>query len=217
MAGRRIAAFDFDGTLTRRDTLIGFLVQACGRRRVAGAVTAVATQAAAARARPSPPGAHHRDTTKEQLLARLFAGDQAERVTEEGRRYAATLPRRLRPEAQQRVDWHRREGHELVIVSASLLAYLEPFAATHGFDHVIGVGLEVGDDGRLTGCLTGPNVRGPEKALRLQAWLDGIEPDRLWAYGNSRGDHELMALSTHGGAWYGKSRHRPISQKDATD
>ena len=34
MSGRRIAAFDFDGTLTRRDTLLPFLTRACGPREV---------------------------------------------------------------------------------------------------------------------------------------------------------------------------------------
>ena len=34
MSGRRIAAFDFDGTLTRRDTLLPFLTRACGPRAV---------------------------------------------------------------------------------------------------------------------------------------------------------------------------------------
>ena len=106
-----------------------------------------------------------------------------------------------------RVAWHREQGHALVIVSASLLAYLEPFAADHGFDHVIGVGLEVGDDGRLTGRLTGPNVRGPEKEVRLRAWL-GDGPRTMWAYGNSSGDRELLAMADHP-TWVTPARRRP--------
>ena len=84
-----------------------------------------------------------------------------------------------------------------MIVSASLAAYLVPFAADHGFDHVIGVELETGPDGLLTGALARPNVRGPEKATASPAWFDGDEPDELWAYGNSSGDRELLAMATH--------------------
>lgn len=216
MTERQIAAFDFDGTLTRRDTLFGFLVQACGRSAVVRASAAVAPEILSGRVRPRLDAAHYRDTSKERLLARLFAGDSAERVAEQGRRYALTLPQRLRPAAQERVDWHRRQGHELVIVSASLLVYLEPFAHAHGFDHVIAVGLEADGAGRLTGRLTGPNVRGPEKAVRLRAWLhDHPEEElRLWGYGNSSGDHELLEMSTHGGGWYGSARRRPAHLAD---
>jgi len=196
---RHIAAFDFDGTLTHGDTVLPFLVQACGRRRVARAIAQVAPGAGRARiGRPAPGGVttHHRDLTKELLLRHLFAGDDPRRVTAEGEAFAETLPDRLRAQMVDQVAWHRGQGHELVIVSASLLAYLQPFADEHGFDHVIAVGLEVGDDGRLTGALTGPNVRGPEKAVRLGHWLGGAEVAELWAYGNSRGDAELLEMAT---------------------
>jgi phosphatidylglycerophosphatase C len=105
------------------------------------------------------------------------------------------------------VAWHRSAGHELVIVSASLGAYLRPFAAAEGFDHVIAVELEVGADGLLTGALEGPNVRGAEKAVRVRRWLDGDEPDLLWAYGNSTGDTELLAMADVP-VWVDRRSHR---------
>ena len=64
-----------------------------------------------------------------------------------------------------------------------------------GFDHVIAVGLESDADGTLTGELAGPNVRGPEKAVRLRRWLGDDRPEMLWAYGNSSGDTELLAMA----------------------
>lgn len=194
MPDRRIAAFDFDGTITRRDTVVPFLVRAFGLVPVVRAVVAVAPLAVRARLGRGPAGRHHRDVVKAAVLRRVAAGHPAEQVAEAGERFARSLDRRLRPEVIEQVRWHREQGHELVIVSASLLAYLVPFAAAHGFHHVIGVGLEAGPDGRLTGELDGPNVRGPEKAIRLRSWL-GDEPVSLWAYGNSSGDAELLALA----------------------
>ncbi len=192
---RRIAAFDFDGTLTRRDTLVPFLVRACGARPVARAVSRVAPKAARARLGRLEAEIHHRDTTKAALLGALLAGREGAWLAQAGRDYARTLPRRIRPEMAHQVAWHRSHGHELVIVSASLLAYLEPYARSEGFDHVIAVGMEVDRSGLLTGRMTGPNVRGPEKVARLQAWLGGDSPDLLWGYGNSAGDAELLALA----------------------
>ncbi len=92
------------------------------------------------------------------------------------------------------MDWHRGQGHELVLVSASLAAYLEPLGARLGLDAVLATGLDVGDDGRLTGHLQGSNVRGEEKLRRLRAWLGG-DPCVLWVYGDSEGDRELLVAA----------------------
>lgn len=195
MSDRRVAAFDFDGTLTKRDTLVPFLVYACGRREVAVSLRKVAPVAARARLRARSGGDHHRDVVKEHLLASLLAGRDAEWFRARGEEFATTIERRLRPEMAGQVTWHRNEGHELVIVSASLMTYLSPFARDHGFDHVIAVEMEVDDNRRLTGRLSSPNVRGIEKARRLTRWLEGEPPEFLWGYGNSAGDRELLEMA----------------------
>jgi HAD superfamily hydrolase (TIGR01490 family) len=147
-----------------------------------------------------------RDDAKAAVLGRLVRGDDPARVAALGREYATrVLPGRLRPALVDKVDWHRAQGHELVIVSASLAVYLVPLAAALGFDHVIAVELEVGEDGRLTGGLVGPNVRGVEKANRLRAWLGDDVPAAVWAYGDSAGDAELLALATTP-VWVGRRR-----------
>jgi phosphatidylglycerophosphatase C len=195
MTDRPLAAFDFDGTLTRRDTLVPFLVRACGAAAVGRAVRRIAPLAVKARTGRLASELHHRDASKEALLHELLTGREAAWLEREGERYAQELDARLRPEMLDQLRWHRDAGHELVIVSASLGAYLRPFARAHGFDHVIGVELEAGSSGHLTGRLVGPNVRGPEKARRLRAWLDDRSPAQMWAYGNSSGDSELLAMA----------------------
>jgi HAD superfamily hydrolase (TIGR01490 family) len=195
MSGRRIAAFDFDGTISRRDTLMPFLARACGMAAFSRAIGRVAPLAARARAGRHVEPIHHRDASKEALLAELLTGREQDWLHRHGAHYAAILPTKLRPEMVEQVAWHRDAGHELVIVSAGLRAYLEPFARMHGFDHVIAVELEVGETGHLTGSMVGPNVRGPEKARRLDAWLGDDRPELLWAYGNSSGDRELLAMA----------------------
>ena len=74
-----------------------------------------------------------------------------------------------------------------MIVSASLLAYLEPFADDPGSTTSSAVELEVGDDGRLTGRPRRARTSGArEKAVRLRAWLGERPARELWAYGNSQ-------------------------------
>lgn len=191
---RRVAAFDFDGTLTPRDTLVPFLARLYGRRRLAVAAAMV-----------GPPWRleaeiHRRDHAKAQLLRRLTTGDDPARVERAGRAYATRLDALLVPAMRSRVEQHRQAGHELVAVSASLAAYLVPLLGDDlGFDGVIAVELAVGDDGRLSGEMSRPNVRGPQKAVRLREWLaaTGGGDVELWAYGNSSGDADLLAMADH--------------------
>lgn len=212
---RRVAAFDFDGTLTRHDTVLPFLVQACGPVAVAAAAARVAPLAERTRRGRLAEPIHPRDAVKAALLAHLLAGRSARWLAEAGSRFARTLPRRLRPEMVAQLRWHQEQGHEVVLVSASLRAYLEPFASTYGIDQVIGVGFEVDHHGVLTGRLDGPNVRGPEKAVRLRAWLADEPPTYLWAYGNSSGDAELLALADVA-VWVDGNHRRPDPTRGAS-
>ncbi len=206
MSDRLIAAFDFDGTITNRDTLLPFLARACGRREFSRAMRGAARAAARARLGMAVAGAHHRDASKVVLVHELLRGRPVSWLTDVGASYAAEiLPGQLRPEMVHQFAWHRDQGHELVLVSASLDAYLRPFGAAHGFEEVIAVTLESDADHVLTGRLARPNVRGPEKARRLDEWLRGETPAYLWAYGNSSGDRELLAMADQP-VWIGRRR-----------
>jgi phosphatidylglycerophosphatase C len=204
-----VAAFDFDGTLSDRDNVVPFL------RRVAG-TTATAQAFAATAAHLSRRGRRRwtRDDVKADLVQRLLGGREAVDIETSARGFAAdVVGRHLRAEAVELADWHRTQGHRLVIVSASFAVYLRPVADRLRFDAVLATELEVGDDGRLSGRLDGANVRGPEKARRLEAWLDSTfdgRPAFVWAYGDSSGDRELWARADRA-VRLGRRAHRPTS------
>jgi phosphatidylglycerophosphatase C len=199
---RKVAAFDFDGTISERDSLGPFLKIVCGRVPLYRELALRSPVLAAAAV-----GLGDRDAEKERLVGRLLAGRAAEPVREAGVKYAQQLASgdALRPEMLEKLDWHRSRGHEIVIVSASLDVYLEPIAPLLGVDHVLCTKLGVGPDDRLTGLLEGGNVRGPEKIRRVQEWL-GSSAVELWAYGDSAGDRELLAAADHPVWMHGKAR-----------
>ena len=191
-----VAAFDFDGTLARRDTLVPFLRQMRGTPRVAGAAALAALRS------------RDRDALKVAAIGHLFRGVPADELHDQGRAYVATLVGLLRPEIVERVRWHQSEGHAVVIVSASLGAYLRPLAEHLGLDAALAVELVARADGLLTGEVVGElNTRGPEKVARLRAWvaerLGPASPFELWAYGDSAGDEQLLALADHP-TWVGR-------------
>ncbi len=201
-ARRPVAAFDFDGTISERDSLRPFLTIVCGRRPLYRELALRSPVLAATLA-----GWGDRDAEKARLVGRLLAGRPAQPVREAGVKYAQQMVGgdALRPEMLEKLDWHQRHGHEIVIVSASLDVYLEPLAPLLGVDKVLCTRLGVDPEGRLTGELEGGNVRGPEKARRFREWLGPGEVE-LWAYGDSAGDRELLAEADHPVWMHGKAR-----------
>ena len=185
-----VAAFDFDGTLVRGDSLPRFLVRLLGRARFSLVLARSAPGMLVGYVRGG------RDASKAALLAGAVAGIPASRAQAAGEEFADVLAGRVRRPMEDAIRWHRDQGHQLIVVSASLALYLEPFGRRRGFDRVIATRLEVGDDGRLTGRMSGANVRAEQKAIRL-AQAIGAEPVEVWAYGDSAGDREMLAMADH--------------------
>ena len=191
---RTVAAFDFDGTLTRRDTLVPFLASVVGWPKLArglGAETPALARMGVGRG--------DRDLTKERVLSRVLTGRVHTDVEQAGLRYGAVLASNaITYEMRDRVAWHQRSGHEIVIVSASLDVYLNEVARQLDVEHILCTSLERDDAGLCTGRMLGGNCRGPEKAKRLRAHFgDSLDDIELWAYGNRGGDDEMLALAQH--------------------
>jgi phosphatidylglycerophosphatase C len=141
-------------------------------------------------------GRSGRDGSKSALLIRAVRGVPADHAVAVGEAFALELTERIRPEMIRSMGWHDGRDHQRILVSASLALYLEPFGRLNGFDQVIATRLEVGADGRLTGRIDGRNVRAAQKAILLAQVL-GPGPVEVWAYGDSRGDREMLAMAQH--------------------
>lgn len=187
-----VAAFDVDGTLTTRDCVTPFLREVGGRR----------VPLALARRAPATLGAlirRDRDRLKE-LACLGLRGLPAAELRQAGEAFAARVGADwLRPDTVTRLERHLELGHTVVLASASFAAYLDPLGEALAVDAVVCTRLEVDDAGLLTGRLDGANCRGPEKARRVRSWLEaaGLREAELWAYGDSNGDRELLAVAHH--------------------
>jgi phosphatidylglycerophosphatase C len=191
-----VAAFDFDGTLTNGGSVFGFLSALAGRPAVVAASLALAPHLALA----ALAGGHRADLTKERLFQRVLAGNPAKRVEDVGASYGPDhVDRHVRTDVRDRLDWHRRRGDRVVIVSASPELYVRPAGDRLGADGVVATRLEV-SGGVLTGRYEGANCRGEEKLRRLRLWIEalGTQTDRVWSYGNSRGDLDMLGAADMG-------------------
>jgi len=185
-----VAAFDVDGTLTTGDCVTPFLRRAAGTRLWTTLLRHPLALAAAAARRD-------RDRLKE-LACSALRGIESTEIEHLGEVFAREVGAgRLRDDTVARLRRHRELGHTVILASASLDPYLVPLGRSLGVDAVVCTVLERGRDGRLTGRLVGANCRGAEKARRVRGWLreHDLADAELWAYGDSLGDDDLLALA----------------------
>ncbi len=190
----RAAFFDFDATLTRRDTLFPWLILLRGRRRVYRA----AAQALAGQAIGRATGAEDmRGRVKAAFLKRVIAGipvaDAHAAALELGRRIA------WKSHIVAELHEHRRAGHRVVIASGSPALVVGTIVADRfGVDEVMATELEI-VDGRLTGALSGRNCIRREKAARVAGWLQQNGPFvQTYGYGNMPHDRPMLDLLDNG-------------------
>ena len=187
MHRRKIAVFDFDGTITKRDTFLPFILSYGSGKIIRSAFRTVFQKGKGK--------GNFRNTIKANVIREIFAGYPTERFLHDAETYAGSLQNKFRKDTLDHIADHKARGHGLVMVTASLASYTRPIGSLLGFDHVIGVELEAKAE-VLTGEIKGNNVRGTEKARLFKEWL-GEEEAEVWGYGNSRGDREMLAMADH--------------------
>jgi len=186
-----LVAFDFDGTLTTKDSFTAFLAWRIPRARyLAGLVRLIPDLLAY--------GVHRDRGRLKAAAVRVFLrGLTRDAVEDEARAFAGAV-RLFRPDAVATwQDWRAR-GATLAIVTASPTTVVAPFARMLGADVLIGTELAFDDQGRATGRFDGANCRGPEKVARLKAHF-GNEVRLDAAYGDTGGDAEMLAMATEKG------------------
>lgn len=186
---RPIVAFDFDGTLTVRDSFMAFL-----KWRTAGAKWPVGLLRLAPAALTY---LIHRDRGRIKAAAvRVFLkGVPRARLEADARAFAQEHSARfLRPDALETWNKWGRDGAQRVIVTASPDIIVAPFARDLGADQLIGTILAFDAQDRVAGAFETPNCRGPEKVARLKAAF-GDAVRLKAAYGDTSGDREMLQLA----------------------
>ena len=192
MNDRTIAVFDFDGTITTKDTFLPFLFEVFGHGRVFKELARLGPEAMLVGI-----GVSNRDTFKEHLVQLLFSGESVERLKAIGTQYANTLKPLLRSAALKRIEWHKSKGHRCVMVSASLDLYLTDIAKVLGFSDLLCTVLSHNNQ-VFSGGFKGGNCRSKEKMNRLQSLLGDLKTYKIYAYGDSFGDLDMITLADYG-------------------
>lgn len=187
-----IHAFDFDGTLTKRDTLIEFIRFARGNKAFALCFLHFAPLLVLMKL-----GLYPNWKVKQKVFARCFAGMKADDFNALCRRFASERAALLRPGGVERIRQALAAGDKVIVISASIVNWVEPFFTHVGSVFVLGTMVEE-RGGALTGRFMTKNCYGKEKVTRLLQLYPERRLYRLTAYGDSRGDRELLNFADEG-------------------
>jgi len=188
-----IAVFDFDGTITQKDTLLEFIKFSKGKYRFYFGFFLFSPLLVAMKLKWYPNW-----KVKQQLFSFFFKGISIEKFNEWGNQFSAEIYKIVRSKATETINLHKDNGDKIVIISASIENWIKPWAVKSGVETILATKIETGKNGLLTGKFLTKNCYGQEKVNRLLAIFPDRENYKLVAYGDSRGDKELIEFADEG-------------------
>lgn len=188
-----VAVFDFDGTITTKDTLLEFIIFACGKWKFLAGFLLHTPWLCLMKLHLYPNW-----KCKERIFSWFFKGMAYNAFADLGQSFSDRADGILRQSTIRLVYKHMKEGAAVYVVSASIEEWVSPMCSKFGVADVLGTRIDVDDQGLLTGRFLTANCYGQEKVRRLLE----IEPQRneyyLYAYGDSRGDREILGFADKG-------------------
>ncbi len=185
----KISFFDFDGTVTKEDSLIKFIRFAVGDVKTAWGILLLSPMLITYKLKLTP-----NYKAKQWILSYFFKGMKEQQFLKKAEEYSLKhIDTILRPKAMEKIAWHKDQGHKVVIVSASIEFWLKPWCDKNDLG-VIATKIEI-QDGIVTGKLLTKNCYGMEKSNRVQEAYNLSEYEHIYAYGDTHGDKELLELA----------------------
>ncbi len=183
-----LAIFDFDGTITHKDSLFDFIAYAVKPPVYYAGLFCLIPVLIAYKLKILA-----NNKTKEAVLSQFFKDWELQRFECTAKAYSDRIPSIVRKAALERIHWHLNQGHTVVIASASLENYLKDWCAKLQVG-LVGSHIEFINE-KCTGRLVGANCYGQEKVRRLQEKYNLKNFDRIYAYGDSPSDYALKNIA----------------------
>jgi len=188
----RLALFDFDGTITTKDTLIEFIKYAKGLPSYYIGMVILSPILLRYSLDILP---NH--IAKERMIAYFFRGYSESDFKDIATKYAKTqIDKIIRPQATEKIKWHQDRGDRVVIVSASIKCWIKDWSDRYGIE-LLSTQLKF-VDGKFVGKFETKNCYGIEKVNRVRDRYNLEKFDYIYAYGDSSGDNEMLSLADEG-------------------
>ena len=193
MAKRCIAVFDLDGTLTTKDTLLEFIKFACGVPRLYWGFLLFCPILILMKLHLFPNW-----KAKQLFFSHFFKGWEYNDFKAKGQLFANEIEKMENRKMLEKLNDHLNHSDVVYVISASIFEWVQPWCEKIGVSRVLATQIEVDANGIISGRFATKNCYGKEKVRRLLE----VEPERrsyiLYAYGDSRGDKEMIAFSDYG-------------------
>lgn len=184
-----IVVFDFDGTITNKDSFNDFLITTFGLSKFLFVFIPLIPFVIAYKL-----GLVSNKRSQEIIVTHYFKNMTSENFNKICTTYAKVkLPRIIKQSALEEIEKHDKNGSVLVIVSSSLTNWIKYWARTHKIRFVLGSEAEIVNH-RLTGKIK-DYCAGKRKATKFLESFPNRKNYTLVSYGDSRNDKYLFKIS----------------------
>lgn len=183
-----LALFDFDGTITKRDSLIDFLIYLNGWPSFVYGIVFLSPTLLLWKL-----GQIETQKAKEALYQYFFEGVYEDFLYEKGKNFLPKLEQIINDAAMQKINLHQAAGDKVVVVTASSEPWVFPWCQKNKLELICSK--LASKDGYLTGKIEGKNCSGTEKVIRIKQQYDLSQYSKIVAYGNSNGDNAMLDLA----------------------
>lgn len=185
----KIAFFDFDGTITTKDSLFKFILFAVGSVNFILGLLVLSPVLVLFKLKLIP-----NYKAKQKMFSWFFKGYDEYLFKQIAEEYSLNhIDKILNLKAIQKLNWHKQHEHKIVVVSASIDCWLRPWCEKNGLE-LLSTKIEF-RKGKVTGKFLTKNCYGQEKVNRIKERYDLDNYDFMYAYGDSKGDKEMLELA----------------------
>jgi phosphatidylglycerophosphatase C len=184
-----LVMFDFDGTITKKDTLFSFTSFAVGRPKFIAGLVYLFFPLLLNRI-----NVLSAKRTKEIFLTYFFKNITIEEFNSKCVEFDKhVLPSLIKRGALDIIESHQNKGNKIIIISASLENWIKPWASNYNIEVIATKPLI--EENRLTGLIDGENINGEEKVKKIIDKFDLSSFQEIIGYGDSKGDLPMLALA----------------------
>lgn len=187
---KNLALFDFDGTLCKRDSFTGFIFYALKKRHIVkqGIKILPWIQAYYLNIYPA-------NSMRIRLFRSMFKDADALEMMQLAEDYAKDLIHQLDASLYQQLLTHQENGDDIVLVSASIDIYLKTVCQILNIDLICTNTVIL--DGKFSGEYSTPDCSSEQKRIRILEKYDLDQYHKVYAYGNSIEDLEMLSLADY--------------------
>lgn len=181
----KLYCFDFDGTLTKTDTMFAFL------RFVNPATFVLKFGLHTPAMSMVKMGLAEADMVKKSLISSCIGGMSREQLESKAEEFCEKKFDRIMRQSAVDFVTHTEPQHKKIIVTASLDLWVKPFADRLGCE-LIATKAKYKNN-VFTGKFASPNCNGKEKVRRLEEQVVRSDFDQVIAFGDTPADRPMMA------------------------